>query len=87
MEKDSLARTHRHHRPRLAVRRQRPDPRRRNGQLAAMPNASADGFLEGSGAPEKVFNELWNPSRGRLGAWRGRKVLDDHNAVDLSPQD
>jgi hypothetical protein len=36
--------------------------------------------------PEKVFNELWNPSRGRLGARRGRKVLDDHNAVDLSPQ-
>jgi len=32
VEKDSLARTHRHHRPRLAVRRQRPDPRRRNGQ-------------------------------------------------------
>ena len=25
-------------------------------------------FLEGSGPPEKVFNELWNPSRGRLGA-------------------
>src|SRR5215467_10830140 len=43
-------------------------------------------FLRGSGPPEKVFNELWNPSRGCLGARRGRKVLDDHKAVDLSPQ-
>ena len=40
----------------------------------------------GSGPPEKVFNELWKPSRGRLGARRGRKVLDDHKAVDLSLQ-
>jgi hypothetical protein len=36
------------------------------------------------GPPEKVFNELWNPSRSRFGARRGRKVLDDHKAVDLS---
>jgi hypothetical protein len=38
----------------------------------------------GSGPPEKVFNEFWKPSRGRLGARRGRKVLDDHQAVDAS---
>src|SRR5215471_11716604 len=43
-------------------------------------------FLRGSGPPEKVFNELWKPSRGRLGARRGRKLLDDHKAVDLSLQ-
>jgi hypothetical protein len=43
-------------------------------------------FPEGSGPPEKVFNEFWNPSRGRLGARRGRKVLDDHKAVDFSLQ-
>jgi len=42
--------------------------------------------LRGSGPPEKVFNELWKPSRGRLGARRGCKVLDDHKAVDLSLQ-
>ena len=41
---------------------------------------------EGSGPPEKVFNELWKPSRGRLGARRDCKVLDDHKAVDLSLQ-
>src|SRR5262245_36021871 len=44
---------------------------------------SAEG---GSGSPEKVFNELWKPSRGRLGARRDCKVLDDHKAVDLSLQ-
>src|SRR6516225_10774613 len=43
-------------------------------------------FRRGSGPPEKVFNELWKPSRGRLGARRGCKVLDDHKAVDLSLQ-
>src|SRR5215472_1072021 len=43
-------------------------------------------FRRGSGPPEKVFNELWKPSRGRLGARRGRKLLDDHKAVDLSLQ-
>src|SRR5215471_887190 len=43
-------------------------------------------FRRGSGPPEKVFNELWKPSRGRLGARRGCKVIDDHKAVDLSPQ-
>ena len=40
----------------------------------------------GSGPPEKVFNEFWKPSRGRLGARRGRKLLDDQKAVDLSLQ-
>jgi hypothetical protein len=39
-----------------------------------------------SGPPEKVFNEFWKPSRGRLGPRRGRKLLDDHKAVDLSLQ-
>jgi hypothetical protein len=29
---------------------------------------------------------FWKPSRGRLGARRGRKVLDDHKAVDFSLQ-
>jgi hypothetical protein len=43
-------------------------------------------FRRGSGPPEKVFNELWKPSRGRLGARRDCKVLDDHKAVDLSLQ-
>jgi hypothetical protein len=43
-------------------------------------------FLEGSGPPEKVFNEFWKPSRDRLGARRGRKLLDDHKAVDFSLQ-
>jgi hypothetical protein len=43
-------------------------------------------FWRGSGPPEKVFNELWNPSRGRLGARRDCKMLDDHKAVDLSLQ-
>ena len=40
----------------------------------------------GSGPPEKVFNEFWKPSRGRLGARRGRKLLDDDKAVDFSLQ-
>src|SRR5262249_15207213 len=40
----------------------------------------------GSGPPEKVFHEFWKPSRGRLGARRGRKLLDDHKAVDFSFQ-
>src|SRR5258706_227849 len=35
------------------------DPRARWSRNAA--------FLEGSGPPEKVFNEFWKPSRGRLG--------------------
>jgi hypothetical protein len=43
-------------------------------------------FRRGSGAPEKVFNELWKPSRGRLGARRDCKMHDDHKAVDLSLQ-
>src|SRR5215813_7845841 len=47
---------------------------------------SRNAALRGSGPPEKVFNELWKPSRGRLGARRGCKVLDDHKAVDLSLQ-
>ena len=42
--------------------------------------------LRGSGPPEKVFNELWKPSRGRLGVRRDCKVLDNHKAVDLSLQ-
>jgi hypothetical protein len=33
--------------------------------------------LRGSGPSEKVFNEFWKPSRGRLGPRRGRKLLDD----------
>ena len=41
---------------------------------------------EGSGPPEKVFNEFWKLSRGRLGPRRGRKVIDDHKAVDFSLQ-
>ena len=48
--------------------------------------AATQRFRRGSGPPEKVFNELWNPSRGRLGARRDCKVLDDHKAVDLSLQ-
>ena len=32
------------------------------------------------------FNEFWKPSRGRLGPRRGRKLLDDHKAVDFSLQ-
>ena len=43
-------------------------------------------FWRGSGPPEKVSNEFRKPSRGRLGARRGRKLLDDHKAVDLSLQ-
>jgi hypothetical protein len=46
--------------------------------------AATQRFRRGSGSPEKVFNEFWKPSRGRLGARRGRKVLDDHKAVDFS---
>ena len=41
---------------------------------------------EGSGPPEKVFNEFWKLSRGRLGPRRGRKVIDDDKAVDFSLQ-
>src|SRR5262249_46315058 len=52
-------------------------------QKGGSPNAA---FRRGSGPSEKVFNELWKPSRGRLGARRGCKVLDDHKAVDLSLQ-
>src|SRR6516165_1600463 len=48
--------------------------------------AATQRFRRGSGPPEKVFNELWKPSRGRLGARRGCKLLDDHKAVDLSLQ-
>src|SRR5215813_4505001 len=48
--------------------------------------AATQRFRRGSGPPEKVFNELWKPSRGRLGARRDCKVLDDHKAVDLSLQ-
>src|SRR5499433_2314499 len=61
----------------------------RNGPgpaISTSPNALRTDFLRGSGPPEKVFNEAWKPSRGRLGARRGRKVLDDHKAVDLSLQ-
>jgi len=47
---------------------------------------SRNAVRQGSGPPEKVFNEFWKPSRGRLGARRGRKVLDDHKAVDFSLQ-
>jgi hypothetical protein len=46
--------------------------------------AATQRFRRGSGSPEKVFNEFWKPSRGRLGARRDRKVLDDHKAVDFS---
>src|SRR5262249_30141763 len=52
-----------------------PDGGRRNAALR-----------RGSGPPEKVFNELWKPSRGRLGARRDCKVPDDHKAVHLSLQ-
>jgi hypothetical protein len=47
------------------------------------PQCSVSG---GSGPSEKVFNEFWKPSRGRLGPRRGRKLLDDHKAVDFSLQ-
>jgi hypothetical protein len=47
---------------------------------------SRNAAFRGSGPPEKVFNEFWKPSRGRLGPRRGRKLLDDHKAVDLSLQ-
>jgi hypothetical protein len=70
---------------------QQPDRMRR---IAIFMNLASDrsGRMEpqrsvsggGSGSPEKVFNEFWKPSRGRLGARRGRKVLDDHKAVDFS---
>jgi hypothetical protein len=40
--------------------------------------------FRGSESPEKVFNEFWKPFRGRLGPRRGRKVLDNHKAVDFS---
>jgi hypothetical protein len=30
-----------------------------------------------SGSPEKVLDELWNPSRGCLGMGRGRRMIDD----------
>ena len=53
------------------------------GDLGYEPQRSVSG---GSGPPEKVFNEFWKPSRGRLGPWRGRKLLDDHKAVDFSLQ-
>jgi len=43
-------------------------------------------FWRGSGPTEKALNKFWKPSRGRLGAWRGRKLLDDHKAVDFSLQ-
>src|SRR5262252_7260264 len=43
-------------------------------------------FWRGSGPPEKVSNEFRKPSRGRLGARRGRKLLDDYKAVDPSLQ-
>jgi hypothetical protein len=55
-------------------------------QTTPKDRAATRRFCRGSGPPEKVFNEFWKPSRGRLGAWRGRKVLDDHKAVDLSLQ-
>ena len=48
--------------------------------------AATQRFWRGSGPPEKVFNEFWKPSRGRLGARRGRKVLDDRQVVDFSLQ-
>jgi hypothetical protein len=48
--------------------------------------AATQRFRKGSGPPEKVFNEFWKPSRGRLGALRGRKVLDHYKAVDFSLQ-
>jgi hypothetical protein len=34
-----------------------------------------------SGTPEKVLDDLWNPSRSRLGSGRARKMVDDHEAV------
>jgi hypothetical protein len=42
--------------------------------ISARTCRSASSFLEESGPPEKVFNEFWKPSRGCLGARRGRKV-------------
>jgi hypothetical protein len=53
------------------------------GDLGYEPQRSVSG---GSGPPEKVFNEFWKPSRGRLGPRRGRKLLDDHKAVNFSLQ-
>jgi hypothetical protein len=63
---------------------------RTHRRIAILPiwkeGAATQRFRRGSGPPEKVFNELWKPSRGRLGARRDCKVLDDHKAVDLSLQ-
>jgi hypothetical protein len=76
----------------LAARAQRPNaaPHRYLHEPGFRPirkdGAATQRFRRGSGPPEKVFNELWKPSRGRLGVRRGRKVLDNHKAVDLSLQ-
>jgi hypothetical protein len=37
--------------------------------------------------PEKIFDRLWNPSRGCLGVRDGRKMLDDNKAIDFAPQE
>ena len=71
----------------LAARAQQPE--RSAALLSHRPGrrgAATQRSEGGSGSPEKVFNEFWKPSRGRLGARRGHKVLDDHKAVDFSLQ-
>src|SRR5215831_1998109 len=79
----------RRHGGHVAARRT-PAAARTQRRIAILPirkaGAATQRSGEGSGPPEKVFNELWKPSRGRLGARRGCKVLDDHKAVDLSLQ-
>jgi hypothetical protein len=76
----------------LAARAQRPNaaPPRYLHEPGFRPirkdGAAPQRFRRGSGTPEKVFNEFWKPSRTRLGARRGHKVLDDHKAVDFSLQ-
>src|SRR5260370_34863184 len=63
-----------------AARAQQPE---RIGRIAIFINlAFDDAELKGSGPPEKVFNEFWKPSRGRLWARRGCKVPDDHKAIE-----
>jgi hypothetical protein len=76
----------------LAAQAQESERVRRIGVLTPFP-ADAEGerdvtqrFWRESGPSEKVLNEVWKPSRGRLGGRRGRKLLDDHQAVDVSLQ-
>src|SRR5262249_41505994 len=77
----------------LDAQAQQSERMRRIGVLTPFPANDAEKerdvtqrFWRESGPPEKVLNEVWKPSRGRLGGRRCRKVLDDHKAVDVSLQ-